>query len=240
MRHNINIDFQRTRFERVNNYYGKQYGLPPSFSIIRIEEPLVNGQGNYDINLKKEILKQWESNMKRNDLFVTTHLGVFLTIDPKDKPGTGILLPYAFSGGGDPEIPSFDTLDINALYNGSLKIVTGNIVNLDNFPLALFKQVPEKQPSIITLDDGEGNTAGDLAQPAFNLLEMCHPMAEEITLAGTQDHKISISFPSFPAANYGSGEGNESKLVFIALGYKVVGGTSDKFKNDANPYAGAI
>ena len=241
MRHNTNIEFQRARFDKINNYYGKKCGLPPSFSQIRIEETLINGQGVYDINLKKEILKAWEKNMKRNDLFVVTHLGVFLAIHQNAKPGVETLLPYAFSGGGDVELPSFDTLDINALYNGSLKMETGNVVNLDDFPLAVFKKVPQKQPSIIALDDGEGSTVGNLAQPAFDLLELCHPMAEEITLAGTQDHKITISFPTFPTSNYGSGAGNESKLVFIALGYKVTGGTGEKYKNDAaNPYAGAI
>lgn len=240
MEHKIEISFLRKRFEEVNNYYGKNQGIPPYQSIIRIEERLKNGQGTYEFNLRKEELRPWESNLLRNDLFVVTHLGIMLSIQDPAKPGTDSLLSYALTNSAD-NSPVFATKDINALYNGFLSVETGTVVNMSNFPLGLFKHIPMVQPSILALDDGEGNTTGNLNQPAFEFLNMLHPMAERLTLTGTQDHRIRITFPTFPAADYSAGENIETKVVFIALGYRVPGGTAQKFKDDTNnPFAAAI
>lgn len=237
MRQNVNIDFLRSRFEALNNYYGVEKGINPNTSILRIEEELVNGQGVYQFNLRKENLLPWERNLKRNDLFLVTHMGFFLSIHNPAKPGKESLLSYAIRGGGGVE-DFFSTTDINALYNGFFEMITGTVQNFSALPMALFKKVPQNQPSILALDDGNGTTTGDETQPAFNFLESMHTPTEQILFAGTQDHRLRVAFPTFPTSDYSantpSGEQRITKLVFIALGFNVPGGTNPEFQTDLN------
>ncbi len=228
MKHKADITFTRNRYDKVKNYYANK-GLAPALSQIRIEQKLINGQGDYRFDLKKEILNPNEQNLKRNDLFVCLGLGIFLSVGNPDKPGTESLLPYALIGNENPDVPGFKTNDINALYNGKLYISTGSVVNIEDMPTSLFKKVPNRQPS-------------STGQIEFDLLETLHTMPEELVFAGTQDHKIQITFPTFASSDYSaSTEESETKMVFIALGYKVPGGTAEQYKNDpSNPYRFAI
>lgn len=212
----VNLDFARKRFEKINGYYG-QKGLAPQLSIIRIEENLVDGQGDYTFQLNKEILNGCEKNLKRNDLFVCLAIGVALRIEDSAKPNSSELINTV-------NTTLFATEDLKALYNGSLYVATGTSVNFEAMPTLLFKR-----------NDSLLHNAEDAAQT----------LAPELILAGTQDHVVKVSFPTFASANFApkqnSGSTLSSKIVFYAIGYRVVGGTSDTYKNDpANPYAKAI
>lgn len=228
-----NIEFARKRFEKVNNYYGAK-GLAPQLSLLRIEETLVNGQGVYNFDLKKETgsLSVVESNLKRNDLFVTLALGVFLRVDNTAKPGVNQLMTYPLiKADATAAGIGFTTSDIESLYNGKLYVATGNTVNIADMPTMLFKKV--------------GQAADAASQPVFDFKNDLCDMAEEIVFAGTQDHKIQVSFPTFAAADYSSSAAANtagvSKICFTALGYRVVGGTEETYRTDSsNPYKGAI
>lgn len=237
-----NIQFQRNRFEKVLSYYGKQ-GIAPEISVIRIDEKLVNGQGVYNFNLKKEILSAGESNLKRNDLFVVDSLGVFLTIKDTTKPGTEQILSFVQleNAAG---IDGFTTNDINALYNGALHIATGTTVNVNAMPCSLFEKIPNRQPELImgVKSDDSALLGTNGVKASFSLEDTVVDMAEELIFAGTQDHKVQVSFPTFASANYQTTAANcETYIIFVAVGYRVIGGTSEQYKNDpANPYASAI
>ena len=234
----FDINFQRNRFEHLRYYAEK--GIPAELSLIRIDEPLVNGQGVYNFNLKKENLSASESNLKRNDLFVCLGLGVFLTVKDSTKPGTEQLLTYALQENTSAGIVGFKTQDINALYNGFLHITTGTTVNFNALPCGLFERIPCYQPELVY--DGSAGMIANGAKPAFDLNRDLQIMAEELVFAGTQDHKIQVSFPTFAAADYTSATSNcETYISFVALGYRVIGGTSETYKNDkTNPFASAI
>lgn len=213
MKNIANIEFLRGRFDKVLKYYGPK-GLAPQLSQIRIEEKLVNGKSNYSFNIKKENLDQCEHNLKRNDLFVVLGIGVFLRSEVVAKPGIAPLETYPGAG--------FTTKDIEALYNGSLYISTGTTVNIEDMPTALFRVVPE-------------------AATEFNFENSLKTMAEEIVFAGTQDHQVKVSFPNYAASDFSGAEGVENRLVFVAYGYRVVGGTNEQYRNDpANPYKGCL
>ena len=218
-----NIEFLRKRFEKVFNYYGAK-GLAPAISQLRIEQPLINGQGDYRFDLKKELLSRSEQNLKRNDLFVTLGFGIFLMIEDTTKPGTAPLLTYVPVGAG-----GFNTSDIEAVFNGNLYISTGTTVNIADMPTNLFKRIHTTQSSATT-------------QAEYNMMDELHMLPEEITYAGTQDHEVRVTFPTFAAADYGTAVANgATKIVFVALGYKVPGGTAEQYKNDPdNPYRKAI
>lgn len=256
------IDFDRRRFEKGMAYYGSK-GLAPQNSFLRIEENLVDGQGTYNFNLRKENVSAVERNLRRNDLFLTLGLGIMLRIENADRPGVLPLHSFAKVGRetvtpasvSDPAVYTldeygFETADIEALYNGHLNVTTQTTVNFEAMPTSLFKKVA---PGIVGTS---ANYVKDVNN-GFDIESAIKTMAEEIVFAGTQDHKITLSFPTFAGAKYNALQGGVgtstsddtkipntnyiSKVVFYALGYLIPGGTADQYKNDpANPYAAAI
>lgn len=255
------IEFARRRFVELNEYYGKQ-GIPPQTSFLRIEEKLVGGKGNYQFNLQKENLSELERGLDRNDLFVVLGASIYLRIEDKDRDG--VLPPHFFAKKGrvtitpatvsDPAVYTLDeygflTDDINALYNGNLLIQTGTVVNFQAIPTALFK----KQSAGIV--GTQANYVKDVNN-AFDLQDSLYVLPERLSLAGTQNHKIQLSFPSFNGSDYSAAQaGNgtstsddtiiptthyETKVGLYMLGYLVPGGTDDRFRKAENPFSDVI
>lgn len=252
----LNLEFTRKRFDEILGYYGPK-GLAPELSQIRIEQPLVNGQGTYSFDLKKENIGVTEQNLKRNDLFVVTHIGIFPRVDITAKPGVAPLLTYPILENATAGIVGFKTKDLNGLYAGNLYIATGPTVNVEDMPLSMFNRVPRTQPEIIpyVASSADSNEAAGTAKTITNTLgyksngiepEFCYddamvPMTERLAFAGTQDHKIKVSFPTFAAADYSTSTvGATTNLVFVAFGYKVPGGTDPKYNEPSNPFAAAL
>ena len=241
MKNYANIEFLRKRFDKVNSYYGAK-GLAPQLSLLRIEENLVDGKGVYDFNIKKENLSGVESNLKRNDLFVTISLAIATRIEVEAQPNVNVpnfspLIGQTHDSSGTTvvDLAGFSTDDILALYNGSLQINTGTTVNFADLPTALFLRQQSDDVSTIF------GTSVEVRNKKFNFVDDMQVMAEEVIFAGTQDHKIQLSFPTYANANYSATDGATAKVVFMALGWRVVGGTSETYKNDsANPYKGCI
>lgn len=252
------INFQRQRFEKVCSYYGKK-GIAPQLSLLRIEENLQNGKGEYIFDLKKENISAVERNLKRNDLFVTLAIGVALRIENSERPFVNTpmfdAVVSSYVTGTDtrePIVEGFKTSDINALYNGSLYISTGTTVNFQDMPLALFKR---SQGTNVTNNQENEFSAIQAKSGKFNFENDLKAMAEEIIFSGTQDHTIKINFPTFPTSDYQAlqtgdriadesdftdRDNRQSKVVFMALGYRVIGGTLPSYREDANPYKDCI
>lgn len=234
----MNLDFDRRRFDKILSYYRNQ-GLAPELSVIRIDQELVNGQGVYNFDLKKENLSVSEKNLKRNDLFVCLGIGLFLSVQDSTKPGTEQLMAFAQKEDTAAGIPGFTTSDIQALYNGTLHITTGTTVNIDAMPCSLFQRVPRTQPELVY--DGSAGMISNGVQSSFDMNEAIQQMATEIIFAGTQDHKVVVNFPTFAASDYSTSAANSTtKISFVAIGYRVIGGTNEQYKVPANPYADAI
>lgn len=248
-----NIQFVRDRFEKVNNYYGKK-GLSPQLSLLRIEEDLVDGQGLYEFNIRKENLSPVERNLKRNDLFVTIAMGIATRIENPSKPNISVpnfspIMGQVYDNSGTKTILSegFETSDIMALYNGSLRITTGTTVNFEDMPTALFLQ-QQSDDITKTSTSNAAFKANEIRSKIFDFESQLKTMSEEMTFAGTQDHKISVNFPTFAGAKYGAVQAGTSaspttnyktKIIFLALGFRVLGGTEQEYKMDEkhNPYS---
>lgn len=255
------IEFARKRFLELNEYYGPK-GLTPQTSYLRIEEKLAGGKGNYQFNLSKENLNEVERGLDRNDLFVVVGLSVYLRIEDKDKPS--VLPPHFFAKQGrvtktpatvsDPAVYTLDeygflTEDINALYNGKLLIQTGTTVNFQAIPTSLFKK---QEAGIVGT---EGNYVKDVNN-RFDLIDSLYTLPERLALAGTQNHQIQLSFPSFNGSNYSAAQaGNgtstsddtiipttsyETKVGLYVLGFLVPGGTDDRYRVTENPFSKVI
>lgn len=246
----VTKEFIRRRFDKLNAYYGPK-GITPQLSLIRIETDFVNGKGMYDFDLKKQIpAGSPEVGLKRNDLFACTAIALATRIEDEDKPNISVpdfsprLAKITTSGSAVTiDEPGFETNDVMALYNGSIFIQTGTIVNFSDLPTAIFL----KQQS-----DDRTATSSDVAirQKLFNLEDQMATLAEEIIFAGTQEHTIKVTFPSYASANYAAQQAkdsngvvtshNKAKLVFLALGYRVIGGTNEQYRVEENPFYGMI
>lgn len=242
MKNVVDINFLRERFLGAAEFYKKQ-GIAPQPSILRIEEDLVNGQGVYTFDLKKENVSQVERNLKRNDLFVTVGIGVALRIENTDAPNSTVPMFAPHKAIVDEDsavvVPGFATDDIKALYNGSLYIATGTTVNITDMPTALFLK-----------DHGTNDSEPKIDH--FDFADDLRTMPEEVIFSGTQDHTVKVSFPTFALSDYQAmqsliggdpetyGENFKAKIVFIAFGYRIVSGTLPSYRVPENPYANCI
>jgi hypothetical protein len=237
---NLNLDFNRKRFERAVNYYGAK-GISPENAMIRIESAMATGQTKFTFDIKKEGITGAEQNLKRNDLFVVTHLAVLTALQTTGKEGQAPLMSYPLiEGAAIPAgVAAFTTRDIEGIYNGGLSVKTGQVVNFEHLPLIYMKRVPCVQPAVV---DVAGVAASNQQMPAFSLLDVAYPMTEELVFAGTQDHKIEINAPFASTASFATATANTSaKLVFVALGYKIPGATNEEYRtDDKNPYFGRL
>lgn len=262
MKNIASLEFRRKRFDELLAYY-KGKGLAPQRSQLRIEENLVSGQGRYEFNLRKENISAVEKNLRRNDLFVVCGLSIMLRIEDEDRPHVLPLHTFAKVGRqtitpatvSDPAVYTLDeygfaTNDIEALYNGSLSIVTQQTVNFQALPCSLFRH---QSAGIV---GSQANYVKDVNN-GFDLESNILTMAEQLILAGTQDHQVVLNFPAYNGSNYDAlqaGVGTstsddtiipsthyKSKVVFFADGYLVAGGTDEKYRNDeTNPFAPAM
>lgn len=255
----------KARIEKGFAYYGGQ-GISPENGILRIEKALVTGTGKYVFDIKKEVssLGLAERSITRNDLFITTHLLVGLTLEANAKPGQSPILTYPLLGAAS--LPSgvvgFATRDIEGLYNGGLSIKTNQTVNVSDLPLLWFRKVPRTQPgkapyiaSSTNTNQAAGtataitNTVAFAANdniPEFDLTDAAIMLPEEILFAGNQNHTIEINFPCASNSDFrelGDSTSNAAavytpKIVFQAFGYRVPGGADEKYKVQNNPYFG--
>lgn len=225
-----NPQFVLDRIKPAFKYYSAK-GVAPQQAILRIEESLVNGKGTYSFNIKKDrsLLSPAENSMDQWDLFVATHIFIGFRMDEVAKPGMAPLMTYAIKG-DSANIGScvgFATTDADALYNGTLSIMTNNVANLEKFPLSLFKYVPETQPS------------GDTVVPEFNVSDFAVETPEQIVFSGNSQHNITINFPVVPSASFAADATTPSdyaaKVVLEVYGYNIKGGAAAAFREAENP-----
>jgi len=237
---NIDIRFNRERFDKGNKFY-KDLGINPQTAKLRIEEVFVAGQGSYDFDLKKAVKSVTERILKRNDLFVCTAIGVALMVETVGKEGHAPLLSYPMLDGLHlpTGLKGFANLDAEAVYNGDLSLKTGQSVNYAGFPMDKFRFVPETQP-VAMLTSADVVVSSQLV-PQFAKEQVMYQMPEELILAGTQDHKINISFPVKATSDIKGPANTVAKLVLLFDGYLYEGATAEQYKNDKNnPYRLAI
>lgn len=233
------IRFNRERFSKGNSYYGS-HGINAQTAQIRIEVPFEKGRGNYDIDIRKEVKRITEKTLKRNDLFVARAFALALMVETDTMKGHAPLLSYPLqtSAALPTGLNGFANQDAYAMYNGDLSLKTGQSVNYSRFPLLGFLNVPETQP--VSISNG-GALASAAIAPQFNLDNILYELPEEVVLAGTQDHKITVEFPANTTSDIKGATGTTAFMVFIVEGWLYEGGTNEVFKRDSkNPYANAI
>lgn len=238
---NENLVFDRNRFAEIFNYY-KKYGLAPQTGQLRFEIPIVAGKGFYEVLVNREggaVKRATEVWLKRSDAFITKGIGMFLMIEETAKEGAAPLLTYPLLDSA--ALPAghvgFASADAEAIYNGTMAIITGQVSNYQGIPLRRFKHAPETQP----VQSG-GESSGLV--PQFDSDNAILNFAERFIFAGTKDQKIRVEFPFLPnmtiapAADHAAT--HKAFIVVVVDGWLVEGGTNYLFQEMDNPISEAI
>lgn len=192
----------------------KDFIISPGF--LRCEQSLVNNKSKYTFDLKKvggELTT--EVKIDRNDLFVVSRLGLFLTKKVAATAGREVLQAYpnplVFTA---PAVPA----DLELIYNGYSSLKIGNRVNIENLSNQEFRQVPTAQ-----------QTANQ--QNEFNTTDATYKVPSLIYLHGTMDIQYTVEFPTYAGAAI-TADANAAvatnQLVLLPFGFLIKGAASAK------------
>ncbi|MDO9152345.1 MAG: hypothetical protein Q7U47_01325 [Paludibacter sp.] len=230
----IDIRFQRERFDKAARFY-KQKGIIPQRAIIRVVVPFVASTGSYVFNLKKDpsLAHVTENLLKRTDLLVSTRIGLALMVELDAAKGTAPIYSYPVITGTSNPTGLRGLVNTNgyAMYNGSLTMKTGQVVNISKLPTSLFLAVPRGQPAL------PFTGAVATVHPAFDLDNIMYPLAEEIIFAGTKEQPIQLDFPACTIAAEAS---CTAYAVLLIEGWLLENGTTEDSHSPENPYNGAF
>ena len=207
-----NIFFDRQRFEVLKDWC-KRNNVTPQLSKIRLSRELRDGVGAYEFLLddKKMDLVAGDVALNRNDLFVPMSIGLFLQVDENTPSG---------------KAPLKKVDDVEAIYNGIMKVEMDTTVVNQSFPCEVFRWVSETQPVMMLDSSNKEQTTGLL--PEFDTSKSMFPLAPEYYFQGTIDTKISVlfngqnsDFTVVEPANDSDSSTHKARLVLLMTGVLV-------------------
>lgn len=231
----------KDRFQKVINQIansalaGKVF---PEMSKIRLQLPLQSGMGQYVFNVKDQNVDRITTfSLDRNDVFIPNNWAVRIVLKNNT---TGALKAFSFSPINDGTNPSayaagFTTDEIDALWDGSVQWILDNNVAMSAYPMEKFHKVPETQPFFVL--DSNDAAVQEGVQLQKNLDEDLELLIAKYQIAGTRDHKITVSFN---AANktFACTEGYTPYLELFMEGFLVKGGC-EQTATGKNPFGDA-
>lgn len=232
-----NIFFDRERFEKVQAWCNAN-GVVPQISKLRVSQQLVNGQGLYRFDIKKEQANTLigEVGLDRNDLFIPFAIGAMLQIDGKEATGKTPLLSYPVKASAAAD--GFMTDDIEALYNGTMTIIMDQTEVNASFPMELFKHVPQTQPCVLLDSSNAAKSTGLVAE--YDIQDVLVPLAPAYYFQGTVDTKLSVTFNGngsdfsvASAATPTTADATKAARIVLYMSGVLVKGAAEKAK--ANP-----
>jgi hypothetical protein len=201
------VAFERNLYDAIKKLNLAQ-NITPEPSYLRIEQTLVDGQGNYNFNLKVESgMIVTERKLDRNDIFVATHMCVYLIKQSTTKIGLEVPQTYPNSQVFT-SASAYDLTNLQAIYNGHMWIKTEQTVNAEAIPMLKFLYIPETQKS----------AAGNYSQ--FKIEEHAYYPGIVFVFKGWSSIEIKIEFPTWSGITLQTGEaGYVTKLVFMPFDF---------------------
>lgn len=238
------ILIKKERFDKVFDLIsGAGFGaeIHPEESKLRQELPIESGKSQYIFNLKNtQVDGVREVSLDRNDIFVPNAWGVLLGLRSTTNPAIEKLFSFIPVKKDDevsvfPEGMKNDNLE--AMYSGTLTWNVDNAVMMANYPMEKFRKVPETQGAVLLDSADEAVQLGIL--PQWDLSENLEMIIPRMTIAGTRDHKITVSFDgsglTFPCS-----DGWKPYLVLVMDGFLVKGGCEWKGGAGSNPFSSVV
>ena len=230
----------KDRFDKVFAMVGGTK-IYPEESKLRISQAIVAGKSTYIFDIKNAVVDGVvEQHLDRNDVFVPNRWAVLIGITEK---ATGVQKLYSYApknDGADPSVHAvgFTSDNIESLYNGFLAWNVDNAVMLSAYPMEKFKKVPRQQGAFV-LDSNDAAVQEGI-QSEWSLDKALELIIPRYTIAGTRDHKISVTFPAanlhFPLND----SDYSAELVLFMDGFLVKGGCEYKGGTGSNPFGEAV
>ena len=235
--------YQQIIKDRFDKVFAQLRGskIYPEESKLRVELPLLDGKGQYIFDIKNAIVDGVvNQHLDRNDVFVPNKWSVLVALKHKT---TGVERLFTYIPENDGVHPSvhaagFTTGAANTIYSGFLAWNVDNTVMLSTYPMEKFHKIPRQQGAFV-LDSNDAAVAEGI-QSEWSLDKALELIMPRYTIAGTRDHKITVTFPAaglqFPlsSADY------EASLVLYMDGFLVKGGCEYKGGNGVNPFGDAV
>jgi len=202
------VALDREYYQLLAGTYGKGSPQP---SYLRVEETLANNKTRYKFDIKKTGTElATERKLDRNDLFVVTHIGVYLISQVSTTIGLEILQTYP-NADVFVSATGFTPNHLNVVYSGWLEIKIGQKVNAEAIDMNRFKFIPTSQQQAAN---------NYINYSEFNQEAYAYWHPNLFYLHGTQNIEVHIEFPAITSAAYAAVAANTSnKLVFYPMGY---------------------
>lgn len=229
----------KDRFDKVMRQLSGS-NIYPEESKLRIAMPLVNGKGQYIFDIKNATVDGVvEQHLDRNDVFIPNRWSVLIELV---ETATGIRHLFSYAPKNDGANPSvhpfgFKTDAIENLYQGFMSWNLDNQVVLSTYPMEKFKKVPRQQGAFVL--DSNDDAVSECIQSEWSLDKALELIIPRYTIAGTRDHKITVTFPA-ANLNFPVTSGYTANLVLYMDGFLVKGGCEYKGGAGTNPFGQAV
>ncbi len=205
------VALDREYFKAVYSEFGAKGAPSPSY--LRVEQTLGNTKNRYSFDIKKtgaEIAT--ERKLDRNDVFVVTHIGVYLIAQVSTTIGIEVLQTYP---NADIFVAAtgFTPDHLNLIYSGHMELKIGSKVNIEALDMNKFRYVPTSQQEAAT---------SKIAYSEFGLDALSYWPGNLLKLHGTQNIEVHIDIPDITGLAWAAVASNTSnKIVFYPMGYLI-------------------
>lgn len=197
----------RQAFLKANNKYSPDGGVTPSY--LRIEKTLNNSSSDYKFDFEKNGNElSTERKLERNDVFVATQIGFYLTRQETAKIGKERLMSY-------PNLQilgtatGFTAAHLETIYAGYLWLKINKTVVIENQTMYDFRKVWTSQQQ-----------ASNVLQDEFTRAASAHTLPVRIDLSGRETNEMKVFIPTFSGLAIASvSTGFTNKLVCIMYGF---------------------
>lgn len=207
----ISLDRARTIYESAkrNPAYANKI-LAPSF--VRIEAKILNGRTKYEFPFTRDTNSDTvtERKIDRKDLFLMTHMGLFLMKRDSTKLGGEVLQTYPNIIVFPNDSTNFLGADLEVFYNGAISVKVGQTVYIEGLDTRQFRSVEENIQSSTIDKSAERSNSG--------LIEL----TPQLTLDGNQKNEIVLEAPVSGSAKVENTVANMSNyLVLFGRGFLI-------------------
>lgn len=218
----MSIQYLERQIFQLVRRWAKNKGIKatPEPSYLRVQQSLANSKTVYDFQIKNDTsTAQQEVKLDRNDLFITSHIGLFLIPEVSTTLGAEVLHSYpnqtAFAAAS-----GFTPAHLNVVYNGFLRIKTGQTVNAQNIPGWNFYYAAETQKSAATNED------------QFNIKEHSHWLnGLMFWFKGWSSIEIKHEIQSFTGLQIAAVAANTTNKLVLHLGGYLIKNAIDYYQD---------
>lgn len=178
---------QRVTFDKLQERF-KQYGVEVQPSYLRYEKDLQNGVNHYPFAFEPSPNDSaTEKKLNKNDLFYVCSFTFGYAITGTIT-GTGGAADKTITTANAPlrTYPISGCENLEALYNGFIRVTTGSKINIENLSTLNFKFVPNDLTSSTTAPEFQNDT-------------VAYANVSDLMLAGTKSHTLELNIPALAA-----------------------------------------